>query len=151
ERLEVARSLGATHTVSLTELDAEQRRELIYDLVGPHGPDVVVEAAGALPAFGEGVELCGDYGRYIVLGLWGAMGESAITPRLLTTKNMTIGGATFAKPKHYHAAMQLAARLQDRYPLAGLVTHRYGIEQAGEALQAIEHAAAIKAVIDPTI
>lgn len=150
-RLDVARTLGATHTISLTELDADQRREQIYDIVGPAGPNIVVEAAGVLDAFAEGVDLTGTYGRYIVLGLWGAIGNSSIPPRELTVKNMTIGGATFAKPKHYHAAMMLASRVQDRYPLADLVTHRFGVEDAAAALQSIESATAIKAVIDPTL
>jgi threonine dehydrogenase-like Zn-dependent dehydrogenase len=150
-RLEVARTLGATHSISLSELSADERREQIYDIVGPAGPNIVVEAAGVLDAFPEGVDLTGSYGRYIVLGLWGAIGASTITPRLLTTKNMTIGGATFAKPKHYHAAMQLAARVQDRYPLADLVTHRFGVAEAIDGLRSIETAAAIKAVIDPTL
>lgn len=151
QRLEVAKRLGATHTVSLTDADSGQRREFIYDIVGPNGPDVVVEAAGALPAFPEGVDLTGNYGRYIVLGLWGAMGSSTLTPRELTTKNMTIGGATFMKPKHYYAAMHLAARVQDTYPLAALVTHRFAIPDAEQALHAIESAEAIKAIIDPTL
>src|SRR5919197_711600 len=136
-RLDVALKLGATAALSLTELTAEQRREAIYERVGPNGPDVVVEAAGALPAFPEGVDLTGNHGRYIVLGLWGQMGTEAISPRDLTIKNMTIRGATFPKPKHYHGAMQLAARLQDTYPLAELVTHRFGVTDADEALLAV--------------
>ncbi len=55
-RLEVARSLGATATVSLS-LPAEERRRRVYEITGASGPSLVVEAAGALPAFPEGVEL----------------------------------------------------------------------------------------------
>jgi hypothetical protein len=49
QRLEVARRLEATATLSLTELTAEQRRQQVFDIVGPNGRSVVVEAAGALP------------------------------------------------------------------------------------------------------
>jgi 5-exo-hydroxycamphor dehydrogenase len=150
-RLDVARQLGATAALSLTELTAEQRREQVYERVGPNGPDVVVEAAGALPAFPEGVDLTGNHGRYIVLGLWGQMGNESIPPRELTIKNMQIKGATFPKPKHYYEAMQLAVRLQDTYALGELVTHRFGIAQAGEALDAVEAGTTIKAVIDPSL
>jgi threonine dehydrogenase-like Zn-dependent dehydrogenase len=151
ERLDVAMKLGATAALSLSQLTAEQRREHVYDRVGPNGPDVVVEAAGALPAFPEGVDLTGNHGRYIVLGLWGQLGTSTIAPRELTIKNMKIKGATFPKPKHYYGAMQLAARLQDRYPLADLVTHRYAVSDADDALQAVEAGIPIKAVIDPNL
>jgi 5-exo-hydroxycamphor dehydrogenase len=86
-----------------------------------------------------------------VLGLWGAIGTQAISPRDLTIKNLTIAGATFPKPKHYYGALHMAARLQDRYPLAELVSHRFGIAQAAQALELTKRGGAIKAVIDPTI
>lgn len=149
-RLEVARSLGATALVGLAQ-PATERRRAVYDCTGPAGPDVVVEAAGALPAFPEGVDLCGHHGRYIVLGLWGAVGSREISPRDLTIRNLTIGGATFPKPKHYYQAMHTAARLQDRYPLAALITHRFGIAEAGQALAAVKAGEPIKAVIDPAL
>lgn len=148
QRLQVARSFGATATVSLKE-SAEERRRQIYDLTGRAGPSLVVEAAGALPAFPEGVALTGAHGRYIILGLWGAIGAQPISPRDMTTRNITIAGATFPKPKHYYAAMHLAASVQDQLPLAGLVSHRFAIEDAGRALEAVRSGAAIKAVIDP--
>ncbi|OUS92335.1 zinc-binding dehydrogenase [Rhodococcus sp. NCIMB 12038] len=151
KRLETARGLGATATVSLTESSAEQRIEDIYALTGPSGPDVVVEAAGILDAFPEGIDLVGQHGRYIVLGLWGAMGTIPVSPRLLTTKNVQINGATFPKPKHYYSTVQLVARCQDTVPLSSLVTHRFSIDDAGAALDAIRTGTVIKAVIDPSL
>lgn len=147
-RLAVAKSLGATATVSLISSPEERRRQ-IYELCGANGPNAVVEAAGVLPAFPEGVSLAGNHGRYIILGLWGAIGEQPISPRDLTTKNLTIAGATFPKPKHYHQALHLAARLQNDVPLADLVTHRFGIEGAVAALAATKAGEVIKAIIDP--
>lgn len=149
-RRAVAQRLGATSTISL-DTDMAERRRMIYDLCGPHGPNVVVEAAGVLQAFPEGVDLTGNHGRYIILGLWGAIGTQPISPRDMTTKNITVSGATFPKPKHYYEAMHMSVRLQDKVPLAELVSHRFGINAAGEALAAVKSGAAIKAVIDPTI
>lgn len=150
QRLEVARTLGATTTISLRE-SADERKRQVYEHTGPAGPSLVVEAAGVLPAFPEGVDLTGIHGRYVILGLWGAIGTQTISPRDMTTKNMTIGGATFPKPKHYYEAMHLTARLQDRVPLADLVTHRYAIEDASAALDAVRAGTVIKAVIDPEL
>lgn len=150
KKLETARQLGATSTVSLADTPEERRRQ-IYALCGHNGPNVVVEAAGYLPAFPEGVDLTGNHGRYIVLGLWGAIGTQPISPRDLTIKNLTVGGASFPKPKNYYGAMHLAARLQDRFPLAALVSHRFAIEDADKALAAVKAGEVIKAVIDPTL
>jgi threonine dehydrogenase-like Zn-dependent dehydrogenase len=149
-RLAMAKSMGATATISLKDSPAERRRQ-VYDRVSAQGPDVVVEAAGVLQAFPEGVDLTGNHGRYIILGLWGAIGTQSISPRDMTTKNITIAGATFPKPKHSHGALQLAARLQGEFPLAELVTHRFSIAGAAVALEATAKGAVIKAVIDPEI
>jgi 5-exo-hydroxycamphor dehydrogenase len=148
-RLEVAKKLGATATLSLRELTPEQRREEVYERVGPLGPNVVIEAAGHLDAFPEGVALTGSHGRYIILGLWGAVGERSVSPREFTVKNLRVQGATFPKPKHYYHAMHLSVHMQDT--LAELVTDRYGVGDAVAALSAVESGNVIKAVIDPTI
>jgi 5-exo-hydroxycamphor dehydrogenase len=149
-RLEAALSLGATATIGL-DVPADERRRIIYDRVGHTGPNIVVEAAGVLAAFPEGVDLAGSHSRYIILGLWGAIGTQPISPRDLTTKNLTIGGATFPKPKHYYQALHLAVALQDKLPLGALVSHRFGVGQAAEALTLTKSGGTIKAVIDPTI
>lgn len=150
KRLDVAKSLGATATISLKD-SAEERKRKIYDITGMAGPSLVVEAAGVLPAFPEGVDLTGVHGRYVILGLWGAIGTQPISPKDMTTKNLTIAGATFPKPKHYYEAMHLAAYLQNQVPLAGLVTHRYSIKDASKALDAVQGGDAIKVIIDPEL
>lgn len=150
QRLAMATALGATATVLLRG-SAEERKRQIYDLTGTGGPSLVVEAAGALPAFPEGVDLSGPHGRYIILGLWGAIGTQPISPRDMTTKNLTIAGASFPRPMHYYQAMHLAARLQDRVPLASLITHRYAIGDAAKALDAVHKGEVVKAVIDPEL
>ena len=97
------------------------------------------------------VSTSGNHGRYVILGLWGAIGTQPISPRDLSTKNLTIAGASFPKPKHYHGAMHLAARVQDQFPLAALISHRFSIERAIDALAAVKSGEAIKAVIDPQL
>jgi threonine dehydrogenase-like Zn-dependent dehydrogenase len=147
-RLEAAVTLGATGTVSL-EWDASERRRAIYDVTGPNGPDLVVEAAGYLPAFPEGIDLMGPHGRYLIMGLWGAIGAQPFSPRDLTIKNASLHGSFFPKPKHYHQAMQIAVDCQDRLNLPGLISHRFAVEQAAEALAALSSGEALKVVISP--
>ena len=86
KRLNVAEKLGATHTSRSPQLTRASSAGARSMTIVAQRSDVVVEAAGALRAFPEGVDLTGNYGRYIVLGLWGATGHRAITPRRLTTR-----------------------------------------------------------------
>lgn len=150
-KLEFAKRMGATATLSLTDTTAEQRREEIYALSGPAGPQIVLEAAGALSAFAEGSDLTGVNGTYVVVGLWGPVGPTQVHPGDISWRNKFIGGATFPKTKHYYRAVQLSARLQDRFPIAELLTHRFRVEDAEQALHTVESGEAIKTVIDPAL
>jgi 5-exo-hydroxycamphor dehydrogenase len=149
KRLESARSLGATATVTLAGT-AEERRAQIYDIVGPRGPEIVVEATGYFDAFPEGVDLTGNHGTYSMVGLWAGADTRLINPTVLVGKNMGAVGASFPAMRHYFQAVGLAARLQDRLPLADLITHRFGIAEEAAALEAVASGAAIKAIIEPT-
>lgn len=151
KRLERARQMGATATLSLDKLSEAERKEAVLDLCGGNGPDLVVEAAGYLPAFPEGISIGGHRGRYCVVGLWGAVGDVPVPPRELTLKNFKIQGAMAPKPKYYYHALHLAARMADKVPLAELITHRFGVGQAMEAYRVVERGEAVKAVIDPSI
>lgn len=69
------------------------------------------------PPLPEGVDLSGNHGRYIILGLWGAIGTQPMSPRDLTIKNLTIGGATFPKPRALLPGHAHGCRVPDRVPL----------------------------------
>jgi len=151
KRLERAKQLGATATLSLDELTLDQRKQATLDICGAAGPDLVVEAAGYLPAFPEGISLGGHAGRYVVIGLWGEAGDATIQPRDLVLKNMQVRGSMAPRPKHYYRALHLAARMADKVPLSDLITHRFSIDNAADAYKAVESGEAVKVVIDPTI
>ncbi|WP_037805811.1 MULTISPECIES: zinc-binding dehydrogenase [unclassified Amycolatopsis] len=147
-RLETARELGATATIPLS-VDAERRRERVAELCGPRGPRLVVEAAGVLSAFGEGVDLAGHNGCYLLIGLWSGHGAASIDPTVVVHKNLRIVGSCYAQPEHYYRAMNLAARLERTIPLARIITHRFDVAEADAALDAVERGDAVKAVISP--
>jgi threonine dehydrogenase-like Zn-dependent dehydrogenase len=150
QRLAIAASLGATLTISM-DGTAEDRRRQVFDVTGLAGPNLVVEAAGALPALQEGLELVGTRGSFLIMGVWGDVGVYPLPVGIFGWRNVTLYGYTFSKPKHYYAALQLAVRLQDRLPLAELVTHRFGIDDAARAIAFVKAGGAVKAVIDPSI
>ncbi|NDZ17737.1 alcohol dehydrogenase [Variovorax sp. WS11] len=149
-RLDVARRLGATATISLRG-SADERLRQVQDIVGLAGPDLVIEAAGATQAFSEGLSLVGHHGRYVVLGIWGQLRSQTIQPALFANKNISLHGYTFSKPKHYHRALRVACDNQERFGLASLITHRFGIREATSALEAVQSGSAVKAIIDPAL
>ena len=59
-----------------------------------------------------------------------------------------VGGETASS---YAPALELMARSLDLLPLEAIVTHRFGLAGAAEALEVSQTDAAVKVVIDPSL
>lgn len=151
QRLNMAKRLGATHTIDITEVTSvTERTQLVKDLTAGRGAEVVIEAAGVLAAFSEGIQLVAPSGRYLVVGLWSAPGTVQVEPRLINNGNLHIIGTALSQPRHLYQAIQVAQARQHQYPLAEAVTHRYAIEQSQRALEAVAALETVKAVVMPS-
>lgn len=147
-RLEAALRLGATEAIPLS-VDVDERRRRIQAACGGRGPALVVEAAGVLQAFTEAMDLVAPHGTVAIVGLGANQDAIEMRPGQLSRFNLTLVGATYPKPRHYHQAMLLAARLEDELGLSRLITHRFPIDRARDALMVVKAGEAIKAVILP--
>ena len=86
-RLAMARRLGATATINLeTGPQEAERVKQVYELTEGRGGDVVIEAAGARSAFGEGIKLTAKNGRYLIVGLWSGHGTVPVDPSYLNNR-----------------------------------------------------------------
>ena len=149
-RLAVARDFGATHTLDMEQVaDPAARVARVRELTGGRGADVVIEAAGVVPAFGEGLQLVARGGRYLIVGLWSAPGTVPVEPRLINNLNLRIIGTALSQPRHLYQALQVVQAQHARFPLAAAVTHRYRIEDSQQALEAVARLETVKAVIAP--
>ena len=148
-RLDAALGLGADFTIDIGDVpEQDDRIDEIRSRL-PRGADVVIEAAGVLEAFTEGLPLVSRNGRYLVVGLWGGAGGVDVDPRLINNNNLTIVGSALAGPEHYYQAVGFTTTHHSRYPMADAVTHRFKIDRAQEALEAVANLETVKAVIVP--
>ena len=149
-RLEMAKRLGATDTINLEEIKTEEERaQCVRDITSGHGADVVIEAAGAVPAFGEGIKIVAKNGRYVVVGLWSAPGTVAVEPRYINNNNLRIMGSALYQSSHLYGAIQIAQQHHKNFPMADAVTHRFALADAQQALEAVARLETIKAIIIP--
>lgn len=150
QRLELARQYGATHTLDLGEVaDPAQRIAQVRELTGGRGAEVVIEAAGVIGAFSEGLEMTAANGRYLIVGLWSAPGTVPLEPRLINNRNLRIIGTALSQPRHLHQAIEVARVHHRRLPMAQAITHRFSIDQSQQALEAVARMETVKAVITP--
>src|SRR5215211_3007847 len=148
-RLEFAREMGATSTFGL-DLAANERVESAKRLTGGRGPDVVIEASGAPEAVRDALDMVRDGGRVVVCGHYSDNGPIEIHPHWqLNRKHVEIKGCWGSRYDHFHRAVALTAKYGDLKPWRDMVSGRYELDKATDALAAVEERTALKAIITP--
>lgn len=135
-RLDLARDFGASAVIDIDETkDAEARRERVLNETGGFGADVVIECVGHPDAVPEGLELCRDGGKYVVLGQYANAGNVSLNPHTITRKQLQVIGSWGFEPRHVDRALRLLEEERWQKLFSRQVTHRFPLEQANEALQ----------------
>src|SRR5581483_8537936 len=149
QRLDFARRMGATAAIGL-DLPASARIEAVRGVTGGRGADVVIEASGAPDAVKQALDMVRDGGRVIVCGHYTDNGSVDIHPHWqLNRKHVEIKGCWGVRYDHFHRAVHLAARHGATKPWREMVSGRYELQRADEALAAVENRTALKAIITP--
>lgn len=150
ERLQLAQTFGADHLINIDENpDSTSRLERVMRLTKGHGADAVIECVGSPSVVPEGFEMCRDGGRYLVLGHYGDAGATPINPHVITRKQLTIYGSWASEPRHMAMAIEFLQKQGKRFPFEQLVSHRFPLDRAFEALQTTAYWASRKCVIVP--
>ena len=150
QRLDAARRMGADIVLDVEHTTLEERRAAVLDATAGRGPDVAIEASGNPAAVPEGLDLVRDNGTYVVVGQYTDHGPVEINPhRQINKKHLDIRGVWGIDYSHLHRAILIQERYNDRFHWEQLITHRFGLDRANEALEAVRSGDAIKAVIEP--
>lgn len=149
-RLALARRFGADHVLDLEEIkDAPARVEAVRQWTGGYGADVVLECVGHPSAVAEGMDMCRDGGRYLVLGHYCDAGPVSFNPHTITRKQLRVFGSWSSEPRHLKAALGFLRARREAFPFHSMVTHRFPIEEANEALAATAAWQSAKSVLVP--
>ncbi len=150
DRLHTATRMGAAETLSIDRLPHPERLDAVRAATGGRGADVVIEAAGVPAAVPEGAELCRDGGVLVVVGQYTDNGDAQWNVHtLLNRKHLDVRGCWGSDFSHFYRAIRAQAQHQDRFPWKDLVGRRFSLEQANEALRAVEERTLLKAAIAP--
>jgi threonine dehydrogenase-like Zn-dependent dehydrogenase len=149
-RLETAKKFGANHVIEIDAIKSpEARIKMVRDLTGGFGADAVLECVGAPAAVVEGMEMCRDGGKYLVLGHYCDAGTVALNPHVITRKQLQVIGSWSSEPRHLKAAIEFLRVHRQEFPFASMVSHRFSLEQANEALATTADWRSAKSVIVP--
>ena len=150
DRLDYARRMGATRTVSLT-VPREERLSQVTGFTGGRGTDVVIEASGHPDAVSEALDLVRDGGRVIVCGHYTDNGSVDIHPHWqVNRKHVELRGCWGSRYEHFHRAVELATRFGGVKPWRAMVSGRFALSDVAAALAAVSERRALKAIIAVT-
>jgi threonine dehydrogenase-like Zn-dependent dehydrogenase len=150
-RLALARSWGATSTVSIAEHpEAADRAEIVRELTNGAGAEIVLEYSGARTAFAEAFDLIRDGGRYVVTGQVGPQ-EVSIRPVAITRRHLTILGSWSGEAAQYWRALEFMKNNRDRFDFGAMLTNTYHLDEVNLAMERMQRFEEIKPIILPTL
>jgi L-gulonate 5-dehydrogenase len=139
-RLDLAKQLGAERVVDVTKEDAKQA---IEEWTHGDGAAVAIDATGAPSVIRACVDVVAYSGRVVIVGI--STQEVSLPIPDFTRKELTILGSR-NNAGVFGQAVDLVQRLNER--LRVLVTHRFTLDQAPEAIElALTHPADVEKVM----
>ncbi len=148
ERLELCERAGATHIIDRNETSSKKRIERVMELTEGEGADVVYEMAGSTAAVEEGLKMVRIGGSYVSAGFGEPRGKIEVDCFSdIGRKNLRYQGVWVSDVSHTYKSMEIALKYKD--VLQDMVTHRFSLSRATEALEKMKSKEAIKAVIIP--
>jgi S-(hydroxymethyl)glutathione dehydrogenase/alcohol dehydrogenase len=133
EKLEMARRLGATHTVNGARQDVVAT---VRELTGGTGVDVAFEALGRAQTFIQASEVLRDGGRMVAIGIAPGTTTAPLEITRLVRRSQRVIGSYGARTRtDMPQVLELAAR--GIFRPEDVVTRRYPLEAVDEAYTAL--------------
>lgn len=127
-KLELAKSLGAHHTINSSSQDLH---ETLLGHTGGDCPDVIIEAAGNPVTYKSAVEEVAFTGRVICIGY--AAQEVSFATKLFVQKELDIMGSRNATAEDFRAVISYLGK--GGFPLGKMISMQVKPENAAEAVQ----------------
>ena len=109
-RLAVAETLGAMKAINVMGMSDDEIKNAVFEQFGGSYPDLVIECAGTLDAFRQGLRLVRRGGTYLEMGHFADIGGMEIRPSIICQNDLRILGSVIAPPSIYPRAVALLDR-----------------------------------------
>lgn len=148
QRLSFCKEIGADEVINIKQTSLEERREMVLDLTSGRGADFCIEAAGYPESLQETLDLAGMGAVCLSYGFGQPMGTFPFDGHEhLVRKNLKLQGVWVSDTTHTYQAMSIVKNHQEVF--RKMVTYRFPLEEANEAISVMEKQEAIKAVLLP--
>ncbi len=139
-KLDRALALGIDGTYLMDRGDLDGSQRALMELSGDDGYDIVIDATGSADISERTVDLTRSGGTVMFYGVTSPEDRVSLSPYDIFRREITIKGS-FAEISSF--PQTISALRNGRATTAGLITHRYRLEEYAEALEALQN--------DPTV
>ena len=144
DRMEIARRVGAGTVV---DVETEDPKEIVRDLTGGYGADVVIECTGANTAVTQGLELIKKLGRFTQVGLFGRPVQ--IDMDRIVTKEIRLQGSICHNWGTWERTMSYLE--QDAFDLHPLISEKLPLIRWEEGFNRVINREGVKTLLSPDI
>jgi threonine dehydrogenase-like Zn-dependent dehydrogenase len=150
ERLDLAAAFGADELIDMRELPTPaQRIRRVKELTGGWGAEVVMELVGYAAVVEEGLQMVGQGGRYVEIGVRTPQTSYTAYPEQWCSGNVRILGNNNYGRRHLSGALDLLRRTRTKYPYDRVVSHKFPLERVNEAFTEQHHGHVTRASLVP--
>ena len=151
-RLSFAKKMGADVTLNASTGSTEERVEIVRQLTGGRGADVVLHMANTPGSVIEGIEMLKRGGMLLEMGNFADTGEVSINiHRHVCSKNIRLIGLTNHPSTGYGPALNLLERYSDRYPFEEMVSHEFALDDVDLAMRTSMSTESLKVAMAPAL
>ena len=147
-KLELSKQFGADMGINVKGLSDKELVQIIRDETEGRGADVVVENVGRPEVLKVGLEMLRRGGTYLETGNFVDTGSTVTlnVHRHIAAKNVLLFGNTNHPHDGYYVAMEMMYRHRHEFPFEKLITHRFTLDQAQQAIDKSFEEDALKVV-----
>ncbi|MFL0580679.1 zinc-binding dehydrogenase [Dietzia sp. 179-F 9C3 NHS] len=134
DKLELARRMGATHTVNSREDDVAGA---VAEITGGRGVDVAFEALGSAATTRQAVEITREGGRAVVVGIPPAGTTLDVDLARIVRRKIQIKGSYGARARHDVPAL-LRLLAAGKLDLGGVISRRVSLDEAPATYESLD-------------
>ncbi len=149
-RLDAAGTFGADLTLDVSATEQAERVDRVLAATGGLGADIVIDCSGFPETFTESLRMVRTGGVVVEAGTFVDMGPVPINPNSdICTRNVAVLGIGGETATAYEPSMRLMAAGLRKYPLDRVVTHKFPLDRAAEAVAVAQSGEALQVAIEP--
>jgi threonine dehydrogenase-like Zn-dependent dehydrogenase len=146
-KLELAKQFGADDAICIADMSDAEIVAAVRERNEGQGADVVVETVGQPEPVRVGLEIVRRGGTYLETGNFADTGEVSLNiHRHIAARNVLIYGNTNHPHDGYYRAFEMMWRHRESFPWERLITHRFPLSEAQQAVETAYKPEALKVV-----